>query len=120
MPRIRDKHADWSTQPEYRVAYEALADEFDVAAVVIQARIRAGLTQAQLAERIGTQQPAIARIEGGHLPSTSTLRRIAAATGSRPVGSRRIALNSRGSHSRIARTMPVPRRWLNGALADST
>jgi ribosome-binding protein aMBF1 (putative translation factor) len=83
VTRIRDKHADWSAQPEYRDAYEALADEFDVAAVVIQARIRAGLTQAQLAERIGTQQPAIARIEGGHLPSTSTLRRIAAATGSR-------------------------------------
>lgn len=81
--RIRDRHAAWNAEPAYREAYEALQDEFDVAAVVIEARIRAGLTQAELAERIGTRQPAIARIEGGHLPSTSTLRRIAAATGTR-------------------------------------
>lgn len=81
--RIRDKHADWNKQPAYRKAYEALGKEFDLAAVVIEARIRAGLTQSELAERIGTKQPAIARIEGGQLPSTSTLKRIAEATGSR-------------------------------------
>lgn len=81
--RIRDRHAEWTRETEYREAYARLADEFDVASVVIEARIRAGLTQAQLAERIGTKQPAIARIEGGQLPSTSTLQRIAAATGSR-------------------------------------
>ena len=81
--RIRDKHAGWMSQPAYRKAYDALGEEFDLAAVVIEARTRAGLSQAELAERIGTKQPAIARIEGGQLPSTTTLQRIAAATGSR-------------------------------------
>jgi ribosome-binding protein aMBF1 (putative translation factor) len=81
--RIRDKHKEWSKQPAYRKAYEALAPEFEVASVVIKARIRAGLSQAALAKKIGTKQPAIARIEGGQLPSTATLQRIAKATGSK-------------------------------------
>jgi ribosome-binding protein aMBF1 (putative translation factor) len=81
--RIRDKHKEWSKQPAYRKAYEALAPEFEVASAVIKARIRAGLSQAALAKKIGTKQPAIARIEGGQLPSTATLQRIAKATGSK-------------------------------------
>jgi ribosome-binding protein aMBF1 (putative translation factor) len=81
--RIRDKHKEWSKQPAYRNAYEALAPEFEVASAVINARIRAGLSQAALAKKIGTKQPAIARIEGGQLPSTATLQRIAKATGSK-------------------------------------
>ena len=62
--RVRDKHKDWSKQPAYRKAYEAFAPEFEVASAVIEARIRAGLSQAALANKIGTKQPAIARIEG--------------------------------------------------------
>jgi transcriptional regulator with XRE-family HTH domain len=81
--KIRDKHKAWSREPAYRKAYAALTDEFDLAAVVIEARMRAGLSQAALAKKIGTKQPAIARIEGGQLPSTATLQRIAKATGSR-------------------------------------
>lgn len=81
--RIRDQHERWSKRPGYRAAYDALADEFDIAAAVIRTRMEAGLSQAELAERIGTRQPAIARIEGGQLPSTSTLKRIAEATGTR-------------------------------------
>ncbi len=45
-------------------------------------RIR-GLTQAELARRVGTQQPAIARIEQGHMPSLRTLLRIAEALDAR-------------------------------------
>jgi transcriptional regulator with XRE-family HTH domain len=81
--RIRDKHKAWSQDPAYRKAYADLGDEFNLAAVVIEARMRAGLSQAALARKIGTKQPAIARIEGGKLPSTATLQRIAKATGSR-------------------------------------
>ncbi len=80
---IRDQHTRWSKRPAYRKAYAALADEFDLAAMVMQVRIQAGLSQQELAERIGTKQPAIARIEGGQMPSTTTLRRIAEATGTR-------------------------------------
>ncbi|MBI3090781.1 MAG: helix-turn-helix transcriptional regulator [Candidatus Tectomicrobia bacterium] len=71
---------------EVRHAYDALAAEFDLARELIAARARAGLTQAQVAERMGTSQSAVARLEGGRrLPSMTTLLRYAEATGSRPV-----------------------------------
>jgi DNA-binding XRE family transcriptional regulator len=51
---------------------------------LIGARAHAGLTQEQLAERMGTRQVVVARWEGGKvLPSTRTLARIAKATGTR-------------------------------------
>ncbi len=51
-----------------------------------EARRRAKLSQRQLAARMGTTQPAIARLErGGCSPSLKTLRRLAAETGSRLV-----------------------------------
>ena len=53
-------------------------------AELVKARVRAGLSQAELACRMGTSQSAIARLESGQtLPSTKTLLRYAAATGSK-------------------------------------
>ncbi|ANX03409.1 helix-turn-helix domain-containing protein [Immundisolibacter cernigliae] len=72
--------------PEVRAEYDALEDEFALIAQLIEARARAGLTQAQVAERMGTQQTAVARLEGGRVrPSLATLRRYAEATGARIV-----------------------------------
>ena len=69
---------------KYKTEYEKLAPEFDLARAVIEARTKAGLTQAQLAERMKTKQSVIARLEGGRVhPSTETLERLAKATGSR-------------------------------------
>lgn len=52
---------------------------------VIRARAAAGLTQAEFAERMGTSQSYIARLESGcTLPSTRTLLKVAEATGTRP------------------------------------
>lgn len=71
---------------EFRAAYAALDEEFALARELIAARVRAGLTQAELAQRMATTQSAIARIESGaQLPSVKTLLRFAKATGSRPV-----------------------------------
>jgi transcriptional regulator with XRE-family HTH domain len=51
-------------------------------ALIIEARTRAGLTQQQLAERAGTAQSAIARLENGQAnPSFATLERLVAAAG---------------------------------------
>ena len=53
---------------------------------MVEARVRAGLTQAQLAQQMGTKQPVIARLEAGRRsPNIRTLRKLAAATGSRLV-----------------------------------
>lgn len=76
--------AEWRKDPEYVREYDALEREFSLASAVIGARTRAGLTQAQLAERMGTSQSAVARLESGKaLPSVATLEKLAAATGSR-------------------------------------
>ena len=54
--------------------------------LLLKARHAAGLTQAQVAERMGTQPPAVARLErslatGKHSPSLSTLRKYVEACG---------------------------------------
>ena len=84
MARISDMHKKWIKEPKYRKAYEALEEEFVMASAVIEARNRAGLTQEELARRMGTTQPVVARLEsGGTRPSMRTLERLAKATGSR-------------------------------------
>jgi len=84
MARISDMHKRWMEEPEYQKAYEALEGEFGLAKAVIQARNRVGLTQAELARKMGTTQPVLARLEGGRArPSMRTLERLARATGTR-------------------------------------
>jgi len=70
--------------PEVKREYDALEQEFAIASELIRARARAGLSQAELAARMGTSQSAIARLESGRtLPSAKTLIRFAEATGSK-------------------------------------
>lgn len=69
-----------------RDEYHAQAPEFAIARELIAARVRAGLTQAQVAERMQTAQSTVARMESGKsLPSLRSLTRYAEATGSRAV-----------------------------------
>jgi transcriptional regulator with XRE-family HTH domain len=76
----------WLQDPAFKAEYDALEEEFALIRTLIEARARAGLTQEQVAERMGTKQAAIARLEGGRVrPSIKTLRRYAQATGSRLV-----------------------------------
>ena len=96
MARVLDMHKKWMKDPSYREAYDALEGEFTLAAAVIDARSRAGLTQQQLARKMGTTQPVVARLESGRgRPSMRTLDRFPRATGSRlligfaPIGDRR-------------------------------
>lgn len=84
MARIAELHQKWITEPQYRKAYEALEEEFTLASTLIEARNRAGLTQQELAQKMGTTQPVVARLESGRVrPSLRTLQRLAAATESR-------------------------------------
>jgi transcriptional regulator with XRE-family HTH domain len=82
MTKISDLHKKWMKDPAYREEYDALEEEFALIAAVAKARLRAGLTQAQLAKRMKTTQSTVARLESGRgKPSTRTLSRFAKATG---------------------------------------
>jgi transcriptional regulator with XRE-family HTH domain len=88
MKRVKadDLHKEWMRKPNYRREYEALEEEYALVAALLQARTRAGLTQAQVARRMKTTQTAVARLEAGRVkPSTRTLENYAAATGHRLV-----------------------------------
>lgn len=64
--------------PAYRAAQERLAPYESIARFVIMRRAELGLTQEQLAERMGTSHSAISRIESGqHRTSVATLERLA-------------------------------------------
>ena len=70
--------------PKVKAEYDALAPEFEISAELLKARLRAGLSQSELAARMGTSQSTIARLESGQtLPSTKTLLRYAQATGNK-------------------------------------
>ena len=71
-------------QAEVKAEYENLADEFSLLDEFLKARAAQGLTQAQVAEKIGTTQSAVARMESGsgkHSPSLATLAKYADALG---------------------------------------
>ncbi len=68
--------------PAFKAEYDRLGPQFELAAVLIGARAKAGLTQAQVARRMRTSQSAVARMESGdRLPSTSSLLKYARAVG---------------------------------------
>lgn len=72
--------------PTVRAKYDALEPEFNLLRSMIEARQRAGISQTEVARRMGTQPPAIARLEsfnGHHSPSLKTLTRYAQAVGCR-------------------------------------
>lgn len=76
--------AEWRKDPEFVAAYEALDGEFALTSALVSARSRAGMTQEQVAEAMGTTQAVVARLESGRsMPSTRTLQRFARATGSK-------------------------------------
>jgi transcriptional regulator with XRE-family HTH domain len=73
-------------RPGVRAAYIGLDDEFRFLDEILKARHAAGLTQGEVARRVGTTQSAVARLESGagrHSPSLATLQRYAKALGYR-------------------------------------
>ena len=59
MTKVRNLHEGWMSDPEYRAEFEALDEEFTLARALIAARAKAGLTQAEVAERMQTTQSVI-------------------------------------------------------------
>lgn len=79
--------AKWMEDPAVCTEVERLErEEMPMLDAILAARKAAGLTQAQVAERMGTKAPAVARLEnalitGTPSPSLATLRKYAAALG---------------------------------------
>lgn len=76
----------WMKDPAFKAEYDALEEEYQLLREMLHARKRAGMTQEDVAERMGTKAPAIARLEASgsrekHSPSVSTLRKYAHAVG---------------------------------------
>ena len=81
---LRSSRFVCSPIPKVKAEYDVLAPKFEIAAELFRARLRAGLSQKELAVRMRTSQSAVARLESGDmLPSTKTLLRYAQATGTR-------------------------------------
>ena len=83
-----DMIAAWKKDSIFRKEYDALEEQFGLFDVLLKARYDAGLTQAEVAERMGTKTSAVARLEAGggrqqHSPSLATLQKYAAAVGCR-------------------------------------
>jgi transcriptional regulator with XRE-family HTH domain len=84
-------HTDMVNQmlqnPQVKAEYEALEPEFALLDELLRARQRAGLTPAEVAQRIGTPLRVITRLETGisekYSPSVTTLRKYAEAVGCR-------------------------------------
>ena len=82
--KLADLKSKLLADPAVAAEYEKQKPEFEIARALILARKKARLTQAEVAERMGTKQANIARIESGESNVTlATIRKYAAATGQR-------------------------------------
>ncbi len=78
----------WMQDAEFKREYDALTSEFALFDALLKARQAAGLTQSEVAQRMGTQTSSVARLEAGggsqkHSPSLATLQKYAEAVGCR-------------------------------------
>ncbi|HAS6410488.1 helix-turn-helix domain-containing protein [Vibrio vulnificus] len=68
--------------PEVKAAYDNLGDEFELISTLITMREKSGLTQDEVAKKMGTRAPNISRLESGRAnPSLKTLVSYAHACG---------------------------------------
>lgn len=82
MTKLNDLKTRLMASPKFASEYAEADAEYAVIEALVQARTDARLSQSELAERLGTTQSAVARLESGRIsPSLSTLRRYADATG---------------------------------------
>jgi predicted transcriptional regulator len=82
MKKWEEVRKELLSDPATKREYDKLAPRYVVISELIEARIKSGLTQADVANKIGTGQSAIARFEGGNVnPSLDFLQKIAQVLG---------------------------------------
>ena len=84
MISFADLKKEMLANPDVAAEYERLGPVYELVGAMVEARHEAGLTQSELAARLGTTQSAIARLENAHhMPSLEMVTRYAAAVGRR-------------------------------------
>ena len=78
MSDVKELTKELLLDPEFKKEYVALAPEVEITKAILNARIKAGLTQIELSEKSGISQADISRLEKGtRNPSISLLKRLA-------------------------------------------
>lgn len=84
MTSLAELRQQLLADPEVKAEYDRLGPIFAVVGEMIEARHAAGLTQAEVAARMGTSQSVVARLENArHMPTINLITRYAAAVGRR-------------------------------------
>lgn len=82
MLDFRDALREEMKDPAFKKAWDEFNLQYALASLLIRLRSEAGLSQAELAKRVGTTQSAIARMESGKvIPRLESLQKIARACG---------------------------------------
>ena len=80
MSDLQELTNELMQDPDFKKEYEALQPEMNIKRAILDARIRAGMTQMELAEKSGISQADICRLEKGtRNPSIALLKRLAEA-----------------------------------------
>lgn len=81
---FRQIRARWLKNRSFKKAYDSLGPEFSLISALAQYRRDRGLTQKELADKVGTHQSAIARFESGsYNPSLAFAQKLASALGAK-------------------------------------
>jgi transcriptional regulator with XRE-family HTH domain len=102
---------------DVKAEYDRLDEEFNFLDEFLKARAAAGVTQAEVAERIGTTQSAVARLESGggkHSPSLATLQKYAHALGCRLELRLVKETNARKGENKTSRSTRTPKKQAAG------
>ena len=84
MLSFKEVHARHMKDPEFRREFEAIQPELALIELLMDARLNKGVTQAELAKKMGTKQSAISRFESGRInPRLDFMIKLASALGAR-------------------------------------
>lgn len=82
MTSYSDLRKKWMKNAKFKKAYNDLEPEFAIIRALIKMRIEKKMSQKDLAKKLGTKQPAIARFESGvYNPTLSFLKKLSTALG---------------------------------------
>ena len=84
MSKWEDLEKELLSDPETRKEFDKLAPRYAVISEFIKVRLKKGMTQKDVADKIGTKQSAVARLEAGNInPTIGFLEKVASVLGAK-------------------------------------